>query len=67
VGANQVCPAPEHIVFTTGGAGIGSRNIIANAVKPFLDLEIAGIMELIRFKYGSLNPNALLSRAFAGV
>jgi molybdopterin biosynthesis enzyme MoaB len=54
-------------VFTTGGTGIGSRDIIANAVKPSLDLEIAGIMELIRFNYGSLNPNALLSRVIAGV
>jgi molybdopterin biosynthesis enzyme MoaB len=36
-------------------------------VKPFLDKEIPGIMELIRFKYGSQKPNALLSRAIAGV
>jgi len=36
-------------------------------VKPFIDKEIPGIMELIRFKYGSLKPNALLSRAIAGV
>lgn len=55
------------IVITTGGTGIGPRDITPEVVKPFLDKEIPGIMELIRFKYGSLKPNALLSRAIAGV
>ncbi len=55
------------IVITTGGTGIGPRDITPDVVKPFLDKEIPGIMELIRFKYGSLKPNALLSRAVAGV
>ncbi len=55
------------IVITTGGTGIGPRDITPDVVKPFLDKEIPGIMELIRFKYGSIKPNALLSRAIAGV
>ena len=55
------------IVITTGGTGIGPRDITPDVVKVFLDKEIPGIMELIRFKYGSLKPNALLSRAIAGV
>jgi len=55
------------IVITTGGTGIGPRDITPDVVKPFIDKEIPGIMELIRFKYGSLKPNALLSRAVAGV
>lgn len=55
------------IVFTTGGTGIGPRDITPDVVKPFLQKEIPGIMELIRFKYGSVKPNALLSRAVAGV
>ncbi len=55
------------IVITTGGTGIGPRDITPEVVKPFIDKEIPGIMELIRFKYGSLKPNALLSRAIAGV
>ena len=55
------------IVITTGGTGIGLRDITPDIVKSFLDKEIPGIMELIRFKYGSLKPNALLSRAVAGV
>lgn len=55
------------IVITTGGTGIGPRDITPDVVKSLLDKEIPGIMELIRFKYGSLKPNALLSRAVAGV
>lgn len=55
------------IVITTGGTGIGPRDITPDVVKPWLDKEIPGIMELIRFKYGSQKPNALLSRAIAGV
>jgi molybdopterin adenylyltransferase len=54
-------------VFTTGGTGIGPRDITPEVVKPLLEKEIPGIMELIRYKYGSLKPNALLSRAIAGV
>ena len=55
------------IVITTGGTGIGPRDITPDVVRPFIDKEIPGIMELIRFKYGSLKPNALISRAVAGV
>ena len=59
--------AETDIVITTGGTGIGPRDITPDVVKSLLDKEIPGVMELIRFKYGSLKPNALLSRAVAGV
>lgn len=55
------------IIFTTGGTGIGPRDITVDVVKPMLDKEMPGIMELIRYKYGSEKPNALISRAVAGV
>ncbi len=55
------------IIVTTGGTGIGSRDITPDVIKQLLDKEIPGIMELIRYKYGSLKPNALLSRSIAGV
>ena len=55
------------IIVTTGGTGIGSRDITPDVVRKLLDKEIPGIMELIRYKYGSVKPNALLSRSIAGV
>lgn len=56
-----------NIIFTTGGTGIGPRDITVETVKPLLDKEIPGIMEFIRMKYGSVKPNALLSSGVAGV
>ena len=55
------------IIFTTGGTGIGPRDITSDIIKGLLDKEIPGIMELIRMKYGMQFPNALISRSIAGV
>ena len=54
-------------VFTTGGTGIGHRDITVDVVKPLLDKEIPGIMDMIRMKYGMKKPNALISRSVAGL
>ncbi len=55
------------VVITTGGTGIGPRDITVETVTPMLDKEIPGIMEMIRVKYGANKPNALLSRGVAGL
>ncbi len=55
------------IVITTGGTGLGKRDITPDVVKPFLHKEMPGIMEHIRLKYGADKPNALVSRSIAGV
>jgi len=54
-------------IFTTGGTGIGSRDITVDVIKPLLDKEIPGIMDMIRMKYGMEKPNALISRSIAGL
>lgn len=55
------------LLITTGGTGIGPRDITPDVVRMHLDKEIPGIMEHIRTKYGEKIPNALLSRGVAGV
>ena len=54
-------------IFTTGGTGIGPRDITVDVVSAIADKTIPGIMEHIRVKYGSEKPNALLSRSVAAV
>lgn len=55
------------IIYTTGSTGIGPRDIAPDIIADFIDLEIPGIMDMIRLKYGANKPNALLSRSIAGV
>ena len=56
-----------NLIVTTGGTGIGPRDITVETVRPMLTKEIPGVMEYIRVKYGSQKPNALLSRGVAGI
>jgi len=55
------------VVFTTGGTGIGPRDIAPDVTAPLCTKLIPGIMELIRTKYGAEKPAAALSRGVAGV
>jgi len=59
--------AKYNVIFTSGGTGIGPRDITVETVRPTLSKEIPGIMEYIRNKYGAEKPNALLSRGVAGI
>ena len=56
-----------NIIFTTGGTGIGPRDITVETVTPLLNKQIPGVMEFIRIRYGTENPAALLSRGVAGI
>ncbi|HEX2968785.1 MAG TPA: molybdenum cofactor synthesis domain-containing protein [Bacteroidales bacterium] len=56
-----------NIIITTGGTGIGPRDITVDTVLPLLTKEIPGVMDYIRVKYGADNPGALLSRGVAGI
>ncbi len=55
------------MIITTGGTGIGPRDITPEVMKEFVQKEIPGIIEMIRWKFGLEKPAALVSRAVAGV
>ncbi|WP_167618236.1 MOSC domain-containing protein [Maribellus sediminis] len=55
------------IIYTTGSTGIGPRDVAPITISKFIDIEIPGIMDMIRLKYGAEKPSALLSRSIAGV
>ncbi|MGA2062013.1 MAG: molybdopterin-binding protein, partial [Thermoguttaceae bacterium] len=55
------------VVVTTGGTGLGPHDITPETAAALCDKLIPGIMENIRMKFGSAEPNALLSRSIAGV
>lgn len=55
------------LVFTTGGTGIGPRDVTPEAIRPLLDREWAGIMDAVRQKHFPQFPAAALSRSLAGV
>jgi len=55
------------VVFTTGGTGIGPRDITPEVLLSLFDKEIPGIMEAIRLKYGAKRIQALISRSVAGL
>lgn len=64
---NQCREEETDFLITTGGTGVGPRDITPDVVRSFLDRDLPGIMEHIRVKYGSEKPNALLSRGVAGI
>jgi molybdenum cofactor synthesis domain-containing protein len=64
---NVVLAADADIIIVTGGTGIGPNDFTPEALIPLLDKQIPGIMEMARVKFGTTNPNALLSRSVAGV
>ncbi len=63
----EACDKEFDLVFTTGGTGIGPRDITPETVRAVIDKEIPGVMEMIRLKYGIEKPAALLSRSVAGI
>lgn len=55
------------VVLTTGGTGVGPRDVTVEATLDLLACELPGIMEAIRRHGAEKTPRALLSRGLAGV
>ncbi len=54
------------VVLTTGGTGLGPRDITPEATRSICDRELPGIAEMLRFESRKAVPTAVLSRGVAG-
>jgi molybdopterin adenylyltransferase len=64
--ALEAC-ADSDFILTTGGTGIGPRDVTPEATPRFCEREIPGIAEALRAHSLAETPAAMLSRAVAGV
>jgi len=55
------------LIFTTGGTGLGPRDVTPEATKKVIEKEVLGIIEVARMYSQKRIPLAMLSRAIAGV
>lgn len=55
------------LVLTTGGTGLGPRDVTPQATLEVIDYEVPGLTEAMRAEGLKQTPMAMLSRAIAGV
>jgi len=55
------------LVFTTGGTGLGPRDVTPEATRAVCDRLVPGLGELMRAEGLKKTPHAVLSRALAGM
>lgn len=63
----RYCNEGYQLIVTTGGTGLGPRDVTADATAAFVDREIPGIMETARHFGQQRMPYAMLSRGIAGL
>jgi molybdopterin adenylyltransferase len=56
-----------NLIFTTGGTGLAPRDVTPEATRAVIEREVPGIVDVMRCIAFSKTPNAILSRAIAGV
>ena len=55
-----------HLIITTGGTGVTTRDVTPDATSAILEKEILGIPEIMRVKTFDINPLSIISRAVCG-
>ena len=55
------------IILTTGGTGLAPRDVTPEATLSVIDKEVPGLAEMMRVRSFGITPNAMLSRAVAGM
>jgi len=66
VGALRDLARQADIVITTGGTGIGQRDVTPDATREVIERELPGFGEIMRLKGYESTPRSILSRATAG-
>ena len=65
---DQLANGDVHVIITTGGTGITSRDSTYEAIDRLLDKRLDGFGELFRMlSFHEIGPAAMMSRATAGV
>jgi molybdopterin adenylyltransferase len=55
------------LVLTTGGTGIGPRDVTPEAVRAIMRVELPGFGEVMRAESMKITPNSILSRSLAAI
>jgi molybdopterin adenylyltransferase len=55
------------LILTTGGTGIGPRDVTPEAIRAIMRLEVPGFGEVMRAESMKLTPNSILSRSLAAI
>ena len=55
------------VVLSTGGTGVGPRDVTVEATRPLLTYEVPGIAEQVRAAGLAITPLSSLSRGLAGI
>lgn len=58
---------PVDLIVTTGGTGMGPRDVTPEAVRAVIDREVPGMAEAMRAQTVQLTPMAMLSRSIVGI
>jgi len=55
------------LILTTGGTGVGQRDLTPEAIRAIMRVEIPGFGEVMRAESMKITPNAILSRSLAAL
>jgi molybdopterin adenylyltransferase len=55
------------LILTTGGTGIGQRDVTPEAIRAIMRVELPGFGEVMRAQSMKITPNAILSRSLAAI
>ena len=55
------------LILTTGGTGIGPRDVTPEAIRAIMRVELPGFVEIMRAESMKVTPNSILSRSLAAI